>query len=204
MNRLYFCMIPYYLFYDGTEAPEVPECMNFLPIDLEGEDGSVNEVMFGALTAKKQLPQTIFHHDENAMMCEDVTVVFCAVAPNGAVVTVGWYAHANISRVPEYLPLTSDNGIHSDHPFFFCTLRGNACLLPEEERFRPMWQIPRNKSANKNKFGFSADPFWCAEEPSAAAWKRAFGENIVCYTANGYNMLQDEVFSDFDEGNCRI
>ena len=185
-------MIPYYLFYDGTEAPTVPECTNFLPIDLKEEDGAVYEIMFGALTTKKQLPDAVFSNDSKAMTAEDVTVVFCAYAPNGAVVVVGWYMHANISRTPEILPLTTDEGIPCDHPFFFCTLRENACLLPEEERFQSMWQIPRNKSGNKNKFGFSADSIWYATEPSAAAWKRAFAENIEHYMTCGNNLLCDE------------
>ena len=52
MKKLYFCLIPYFVNYDGTESPNTPECANFLPVDLPGEDGTVYELLFGALTAK--------------------------------------------------------------------------------------------------------------------------------------------------------
>ena len=51
MKKLYFCLIPYFVNYDGTEAPSVPECANFLPVDIAGEDGVVYELLFGALCA---------------------------------------------------------------------------------------------------------------------------------------------------------
>ncbi|MBQ7982020.1 MAG: hypothetical protein IJ302_00500 [Clostridia bacterium] len=200
MNQLYFCMIPYFVNYDGTEAPEVPECMNFLPVDIPGENGETFELLFGALSAKRTLPAQVASASAVAGgFIQDATVVFCAKADTGAIVTVGWYSHANITPVPELLPMSSEDGGESSHPFFFCTHRHNACLLPEDERFKPQWQIPRNKSGAKNKFGFSADPFWCADEPAAASFCRAFLENIAHYAQSGDNLLTDTDSDDSTE-----
>ncbi len=190
MKKLYFCLIPYFVSYDGTEAPDVPECANFLPVDIAGEDGEVHELLFGALTAKKALPQSIAAEAGRASFISDATVVFCAKAETGALVTVGWYTHANVTPIPEVIPMTGEDGCEFDHPFFFCTHRANAVLLPEDERFKPMWQIPRGKSAGK--FGFSADPFLSADTPAADAFCRAFTENISHYTEHGDNWLDDE------------
>ena len=190
MKKLYFCLIPYFVSYDGTEAPDVPECANFLPVDIAGEDGEVHELLFGALTAKKALPQSIAAEAGRAGFISDATVVFCAKAETGALVTVGWYTHANVTPTPEVIPMTGEDGCEFDHPFFFCTHRANAVLLPEDERFKPMWQIPRGKSAGK--FGFSADPFLSADTPAADAFCRAFTENISHYTEHGDNWLDDE------------
>lgn len=190
MKKLYFCLIPYFVSYDGTEAPDVPECANFLPVDIAGEDGEVHELLFGALTAKKALPQSIAAEAGRAGFISDATVVFCAKAETGALVTVGWYTHANVTPIPEVIPMTGEDGCEFDHPFFFCTHRANAVLLPEDERFKPMWQIPRGKSAGK--FGFSADPFLSADTPAADAFCRAFTENISHYTEHGDNWLDDE------------
>ena len=190
MKKLYFCLIPYFVSYDGTEAPDVPECANFLPVDIAGEDGEVHELLFGALTAKKALPQSIAAEAGRTGFISDATVVFCAKAETGALVTVGWYTHANVTPIPEVIPMTGEDGCEFDHPFFFCTHRANAVLLPEDERFKPMWQIPRGKSAGK--FGFSADPFLSADTPTADAFCRAFTENISHYTEHGDNWLDDE------------
>jgi hypothetical protein len=187
MKKLYFCLIPYFVTYDGTEAPNIPECANFLPVDLTGEDGTVYELLFGALTAKKALPRAIADEAGREGFVSDATVVFCAKAETGALVTVGWYSHANVTPHPEVIPMTNEEGEEIQHPFFFCTHRENAVLLPEDERFKPQWQIPRSK--NSAKFGFSADPFLSADTPSADAFCRAFMENIAHYEANGDNWL---------------
>ena len=187
MKKLYFCLIPYFVTYDGTEAPNIPECANFLPVDLTGEDGTVYELLFGALTAKKALPRAIADEAGREGFVSDATVVFCAKAETGALVTVGWYSHANVTPHPEVIPMTNEEGEEIQHPFFFCTHRENAVLLPEDERFKPQWQIPRSK--NSAKFGFSADLFLSADTPSADAFCRAFMENITHYEANGDNWL---------------
>ena len=201
MRPVYFCLIPYFEYYDGTEAPDVPECTNFLPVDIPGENNAeCYELLFGALSAKKELPRTLAgtaaENDgiiKDDGVIEDATVVFCAKADSGALVTVGWYAHANVTLTPEYLPMTDEDGREILHPFFFCTHRQNAVLLPPDERFRPEWQIPRNKGHAKGKFGFSADPFWLCDEPTPAAvtWKTAFLEKVAAYTENGDNLLDD-------------
>ncbi|MBP3919360.1 MAG: hypothetical protein J6I50_09370 [Clostridia bacterium] len=199
-SNLYFCQIPYYEFYDGTENADVPECMNFLPVDIVGEDHETHELLFGALTSKKTLPQKICARcTENDGVISDATVVFCAKAENGALVTVGWYSHANVTAVPELLPLSDEDGSEIMHPFFFCTYKKNAVLLPPEERFQPKWQIPRGKSTVKGnnrqtvKFGFSSDTLWLCDEPlsAAQAWKQTFYETILDYSQNGDNMLDD-------------
>ena len=189
MKKLYFCLIPYFVTYDGTEAPNIPECANFLPVDLTGEDGTVYELLFGALTAKKALPRAIADEAGREGFVSDATVVFCAKAETGALVTVGWHSHANVTPHPEVIPMTNEEGEEIQHPFFFCTHRENAVLLPEDERFKPQWQIPRSK--NSAKFGFSADPFLSADTPSSDAFCRAFMENIAHYEANGDNWLCD-------------
>ena len=196
MKKLYFCLIPYFVNYDGTEAPSVPECANFLPVDIAGEDGTVYELLFGALSAKKQLPRAIADAAGKEGFVSDATVVFCAKAETGALVTVGWYSHANVTPFPEVIAMTGEDGTEYDHPFFFCTHRENAVLLPEDERFKPMWQIPRGKSGGK--FGFSADPFLSADTPPADSFCRAFMENIAHYEETGDNWLDD---ADADEGS---
>lgn len=189
MKKLYFCLIPYFVTYDGTEAPQIPECSNFLPVDLAGEDGSVHELLFGALTAKKTLPKSIADAAGKEGFVSDSTVVFCAKAETGALVTVGWYSHANVTPYPEVIPMTNDAGEESNHPFFFCTHRQNAVLLPEDERFKPQWQIPRSKNAGK--FGFSTDPFLSADTPAADTFCRAFVENMAHYEAHGDNWMTE-------------
>lgn len=197
MKKLYFCLIPYFVTYDGTEAPQIPECSNFLPVDLAGEDGSVHELLFGALTAKKALPKSITDAAGKEGFVSDATVVFCAKAETGALVTVGWYSHANVTPYPEVIPMTNDAGEESNHPFFFCTHRQNAVLLPEDERFKPQWQIPRSKNAGK--FGFSADPFLSADTPAADSFCRAFVENMVHYEAHGDNWMTESEEDDAAE-----
>ena len=188
MKKLYFCLIPYFVTYDGTENPAVPECANFLPVDLAGEDGTVYELLFGALTAKKTLPRSVADDAGGEGFVSDATVVFCAKAETGALVTVGWYTHANVTPHPEIIPLANEDGGEIDHPFFFCAHRENAVLLPEDERFKPMWQIPRAKSG---KFGFDRDPFLSADTPTADTLCRAFMENIAYYEEHGDNWLND-------------
>ena len=190
MKKLYFCLIPYFVTYDGTEAPGIPECANFLPVDLAGEDGTVHELLFGALTAKKALPRAVADAAGNEGFVSDATVVFCAKAETGALVTVGWYSHANVTPYPEVIPMANEDGAPIDHPFFFCTHRTNAVLLPEDERFKPQWQIPRAKNAAK--FGFSHDPFLSADTPSADPFCRAFLENIAHYEAVGDNWMDEQ------------
>ena len=189
MKKLYFCLIPYFITYDGTEAPNIPECANFLPVDLAGEDGTVHELLFGALSAKKALPMSVAKDAGADGFVSDATVVFCAKAETGALVTVGWYSHANVTPHPEIIPMTTDEGAEIDHPFFCCTHRDNAVLLPEDERFKPQWQIPRGKGGSK--FGFSADPFLSADTPNADVFCRAFVENMAYYEANGDNWMCD-------------
>lgn len=196
MKKLYFCLIPYFVTYDGTEAEHIPECSNFLPVDLDGGDGTVHELLFGALTAKKMLPKSVSDDAGKEGFVSDATVVFCAKAETGALVTVGWYSHANVTPHPEIIPMTGEDGKEYDHPFFFCTHRENAVLLPEDERFKPMWQIPRGKSG---KFGFTADPFLSADTPSADTFCRAFVENMVHYEEYGDNWLIDT-----DEDNSDV
>ena len=189
MKKLYFCLIPYFVTYDGTEAPSVPECANFLPVDISGEDGTVHELLFGALSAKKALPMSVAKEAGKEGFVSDATVVFCAKAETGALVTIGWYSHANVTVNPEVIPMTNEAGEEIDHPFFFCTHRANAVLLPEDERFKPMWQFPRGKAAGK--FGFSADPFLSADTPAADTFCRAFLENMAHYEENGDNWMTD-------------
>ena len=189
MKKLYFCLIPYFVAYDGTEDPAVPECANFLPVDIAGEDGTVHELLFGALSAKKALPMFLSREAGKEGFIADVTVVFCAKAETGALVTVGWYSRANVTLSPEIIPMTNEAGEEIDHPFFFCTHRANAVLLPEDERFKPMWQIPRGKSGGK--FGFSTDPFLTADTPTADAFCRAFTENMAHYEENGDNWMTE-------------
>ena len=201
MKKLYFCLIPYFSAYDGTEAPHIPECSNFLPVDLPGEDGAVYELLFGALCAKKALPRAVADAAGKEGFVSDATVVFCAKAETGALVTVGWYSHANVTPTPEVLPMTNESGEEIDHPFFFCTHRENAVLLPEDERFKPMWQIPRSK--HPGKFGFDRDPFLSADTPAADSFCRAFTENMAHYAAHGDNWLsdtEDEPTSPSDTG----
>ena len=189
MKKLYFCLIPYFVTYDGTEDPAVPECANFLPVDIAGEDGTVHELLFGALSAKKALPMSLSREAGKEGFIADATVVFCAKAETGALVTVGWYSRANVTPNPEVIPMTTEAGEEIDHPFFFCTHRANAVLLPEDERFKPMWQIPRGKSGGK--FGFSTDPFLTADTPTADAFCRAFTENMAHYEENGDNWMTE-------------
>ena len=93
--------------------------------------------------------------------------------------------------------MTNEDGTEFDHAFFFCTHRKNAVLLPEDERFKPMWQIPRGKAGSK--FGFSADPFLSADTPAADAFCRAFVENMAHYEANGDNWMTDTADDDTEE-----
>ena len=191
MQLICFCLIPYYEYYDGTEASDDPACMNFLPVDIPDENRT-HELLFGALPAKKTLPASISASAEmNGGIVSDATVVFCAKADNGSLVTVGLYMHANVTPNPELLPMADDAGNAFTHPFFFCTHRQNGVLLPPDERFKPPWQIPRGKNGNSRKFGFSGDPFWLCDEPAAASWKHAFYENLLRYTKTGDNMLID-------------
>ncbi len=194
MKHLYFCLIPYFVHYDGTESPDVPECANFLPVDICDENGGTHELLFGALTAKKALPRAVFDAAGAVGFVADATVVFCAKAETGALVTVGWYSHANVTPYPEHLPMTDEDGGEHDHPFFFCTHRRNATLLPEDERFKPMWQIPRAK--NGGKFGFSADPFLSGDTASGSAFCRAFAENIAKYEETGDNWMTEDASPD--------
>lgn len=201
MQEVYFCLVPYYALYDGTEDARVPDASNFLPVDIPGEDGTLYEILFGALSAKSKLPAEIYAvAAENDGVVSDATVVFCAKAATGALVTVGWYAHANVTPTPEAIPMTDEDGREYSHPFFFCTHRQNAVLLPPEERFDAKWQIPRNKSRTSGKFGFANDAIWLCREPAAAAWRDTFLANLDAYTENGCNMLCDDDENDMTDG----
>ena len=70
-----------------------------------------------------------------------------------------------------------------------------AVLLPEDTRFESCWAVPRNKSGNKAKFGFSSDPVWFAQEPSADLWKKHFAEQISAYSGDNW-LLPDEEADD--------
>ena len=182
-----FCLIPDFIYYDGTEAPNIPECMNFLPIEI-GEGADRAELLFGALTQKQTLPLSALGTESDGYV-GGVTVVFCTKAENGALVTVGWYENANVTETPNLPPCENEDGGAHDHPFFFCCRRENAVLLPYEDRFAPIWAIPRNKSGKKGKFGFSSDRVWLCDEGEAASWRDGFLSQLQTY--NGDNVLND-------------
>ena len=195
METLYICQIPYFEYYDGTEAPNIPACMNFLPVEIMGEDGASLERRFGPGSGGNTLPAPCSAAIADAAgedgIVRDATVVFCAKADSGAVVTVGWYRHANVTSKPEHLPMTDEEGGDFEHPFFFCTALENAVLLPTDVRFQPMWQIPRvraAKGAQRAKPGLNAAGFWIVDE-NADSFRRAFLENITAYEQNGDNLL---------------
>ncbi len=203
MRALYFCLVPYYTLYDGSEDVRVPDASNFLPVDLPGEDGETYEILFGALSSKAKLPPQVYEaaaQSDGVVM--DATVVFCAKADSGALVTVGWYAHANVTPTPELLPMTNEDGCEYSHPFFFCTHRQNAVLLPPEERFDAKWQIPRNKSRTPGKFGFANDTVWLCDEAAAASWKANFLAHMENYTVHGCNMLCDDDETELTNGDA--
>lgn len=183
-----FCLVPDLVYYDGTEAPDIPEGMNFLPIEMREGDATA-ELLFGALSKKTSLPTADLGAVTDGYV-SGVTVVFCTRAANGALVTVGWYGNANVTETPNILPCENDDGSTYDHRFFFCTRRENAVLLPPEDRFAPKWAIPRNKSGKKGKYGFGGDAVWLAAEPEARAWKENFCAQIQAYT--GDDLLSEE------------
>ncbi|MCQ2431036.1 MAG: hypothetical protein MJ175_00370 [Clostridia bacterium] len=194
MTPILFCMLPWMQYYDGTEHPDLPEGMNFLPIAMEGEDGEC-ELLFGTVHGKSRIPIEKLNTEITGGFAAGVTVVFCAKAENGAVVTVGWYRGANVTAEPEILPCENENGEAYDHPFFFCARAENAVLLPEDTRFEEKWSIPRNKSGNRGahaagKYGFPNDSLWFADEAAAALWKKNF--LLQCESYDGTNWLQDE------------
>ena len=199
MNPMIFCMVPYLSFYDGTEEEQLPEGMNFLPIALS-DDGVSRELLFGALHGKSQLPIEKITSDEDLSsgFVSGVTVVFCAKAENGSLVTVGWYKNANVTHTPEILPCENEDGSPCDHPFFFCARAEEAVLLPEDTRFETKWAIPRNKSKAAGKYGFSADSLWLADEPAAKLWKENFAGQIASY--DGDNWLDEDDTAETDDG----
>lgn len=186
-----FCLLPYLSYYDGTEAPDIPAGMNFLPIAVDGV-----ELLFGAVPGKQKLsfPKSVSASEEGFITGE--TVVFCAKAESGALVTVGWYENANVTAEPEVLSCENEDGSPCEHPFFFCARAEHAVLLPEDTRYESCWSVPRNKSGSKAKYGFSSDPVWFAEEPNAALWKQHFAEQIASYAGDNWLFPDEETEED--------
>ncbi len=187
---LIFCQIPLYDRYDGTEGPD-PASMNFLPITVEDGNGGTYELVFGALHQKTALPASLFSEE----VLTGVTVVFCAKTEKGGLSVVGWYRETNATLAPEILPCETEDGQAFDHPYFFCAHAGNAVLLPPEERYRPMWSVPRNKTGKKGKLGFPSDVLWIPDEAEAASFCREMLEKLDAYEGP---TLQAELDTDAD------
>jgi len=216
--RILFCNIAWMKYYKGTCDDDTPvnggsyvdehkdgiEAFNFLPITVENDDvkhiKEGSEVLFGSFETKSNKksyrPNQV--HIERFEGCnaltkgnyvDDVLVIWCATSPKGESKVVGWYKNATVHRRYESIEIACDDDSTFERWYNVTANVEDAMLLPESERNRNIWKVPRKNTKRGTPFGFFRANHWYASEPEAQEYVRQLVSNIDNYSGkNAMNI----------------
>jgi len=186
---LLFIRLPWFEEYDGTEDSS-DSAAAFLPITFSDETNGDYDLVFAPVDSTAALPLAKLdkaYHPKDGFL-SGVTAVFCAKAPDGAFVVVGWYKNARLAALPQLLPYDDENGVRKSRKFSVCANAADTVLLPAECRHGAEWAVPRGKTGSA-KWGFPQTGFWLADEPAAAVFRADMEARISAY--DGENLMTE-------------
>lgn len=210
--RILFCNIAWMKYYHGNCEDDRPvhggsyveqtnnanECNNFLPVSIEVNDFFKEDVpyCFGSFETKctRKDTQNQVHIEkirgceslQNSDFADNILVVWCAKSCRNDTVVVGWYKKATVFR--EYRELQGSDESDDDYiRYYNIVAKAEDCiLLPEDERFRKLWNVPRAQKKGIS-YGFGRANVWYAAENSAEEYLKAIVSSINNY--DGENWL---------------
>ncbi len=207
MKPIIFCNIAYMKYYrgivDGVDEPvnggkyvmenkDGGECYNFDPVSFSDGDLLFGYVMPPSNTIQLHLEKIIGCKASKKDDCiEKAIVVWCAKENDRrSTRVVGWYKDSNIYRFNQKLQF--DNGYIQDYNF---TAKKEDCvLLPEDERRKTKWYVPRSGTKGKD-FGFGQSNIWYAQGSEDNEELKTYLENIIRQidSYDGENLIGMEI-----------
>lgn len=212
INKVLFCNIAWMKYYQGTTEDDIPvnggefvdknhdanESLNFLPIILSEDKENERTVLLGSYETKATNGVTVNQtHIEKIAGCQSlakalyakgILVIWCATSPRGENRVVGWYKNATVYRHYEAIPIDCEDGSTFDRVFNVTCNIEDAVLLPEAERKKSEWRVPRKNGKNDVRFGFFRANVWYASEPEAEDYVKNLVSNINGFT--GENAME--------------
>jgi len=207
MKPIIFCNIAYMKFYRGVvEGVDEPvnggqyvkenndggECYNFDPVTFDDGELLFGYVMPPSNTKELHLEKIVGCKAARKEECIDsVIVVWCAKEnDNRSTRVVGWYKEADAYRFNQGIEF--DDGYIQNYNFV--AEKKNCVLLPESERRKIKWYVPRSGIKGWN-FGFGRSNIWYAQGSEEDDELSAFLEKIIkqIETYDGENRVGKEV-----------
>ena len=201
--RILFCNIARMKYYKGivpgvdepkfggayvAQTGDAGEQYNFAPLKTD-----TGEFCFGMVETKStsggKSNQLHIERLEGVSCSSDeangVLVVWCATHHHNEAVVVGWYRNATVLRNYDRIRIDYEDGGWEEQIYNVLADAGDCVLLPEGERNRRCWWVPRKRVTRS--FGFGQANVWFAEEESAEDYVHALSEQIKQY--QGENWL---------------
>lgn len=210
--KILFCNIAWMKYYHGNCEADRPqhggsfvdktndanECSNFLPVVVEANRIFEDDVpcCFGSFETKctRKDTQNQVHIEKirgcgsfkNCDYADNILVIWCAKSCRDDTVVVGWYKGATVFR--EYQELQMQDKSNGDYfrTYNIVAKAEDCVLLPEAERFRKLWYVPRAQKKGI-PFGFGRANVWYAVENSAEEYLKKIVSSINKY--DGENWL---------------
>lgn len=113
-----------------------------------------------------------------------VLVVWCATHHHKEAVVVGWYWNATVLRNYDFIRVDYEDGSWEEQIYNISASAEDCVLLPEGERNRHCWWVPRKQTTRS--FGFGQANVWFAEEKNAEHYVRALVEQIRQYQGDNW------------------
>lgn len=201
--RILFCNIARMKYYKGilpgTDEPkfggayvaqtgDASEKYNFAPIQAEDGECCLGTVETKSTTGRRSNQLHIERLEgisRDAWTADGVLVVWCAAHHHGETVVVGWYRNATVLRNYRFVRVDYEDGSWEERAYNIVADAKDCVLLPEGERNRRCWWVPREKTTRS--FGFGQANVWFAEEERAENYVHALVEQIKQY--QGENWL---------------
>ena len=202
--RILFCNIARMKYYKGimpgvdepkfggayvTQTGDAGEQYNFAPLKTD-----TGECCFGVVETKStsgdksnQLHiERLEGISRRADEANGVLVVWCATHHHNEAVVVGWYRNATVLRNYDVIRIDYEDGGWEEQAYNVVADAQDCVLLPEGERNRRCWWVPRKRVTRS--FGFGQANVWFAEEESAEHYVHTLAEQIKQY--QGENWLR--------------
>lgn len=169
-----------------TSTGDAHEKYNFQPIDLDGTElclGFFETKTTNGVTRNELHLEKIEGYSINNEIAYDVLVVWCAKLHDGRTTVVGWYKKATVYRRYKIAEIELDDGIYEQSYNIEADV-DNCLLLPDNERNRFLWNVPRKSKGRA--FGFGQANIWYALEPKAEDFVRQLVNSIEEYQGNNW------------------
>ncbi len=204
-TKIIFLNIAWMKYYHWSTSEDIPtnggkyvdenqrgnEDQNFLPIEIEGEDGIRKNIFLGSYETKSTNGETSNKtHIEKIPGCQllknqpcakGVLVVFCATPKEGGKRVIGWYKNATVYRDYQVMNLQCADGVEYDRYYNVTCDASDAVLLPESVRSKDEWYAPLRNDKKNNRFGFFWSNVWYGKEPEAQNYIKNLFQRIEKY-----------------------